>query len=116
MVVIVEEEQHCVGSKTVKHRCENTGNMSAAKLLLNVCLGGMGEKLWHPLSGSQYSLEENRIALADLNFVHLNPPLQLSPCLVMNFYNLEVFLKQCVEYLRCYGEIVNTIFALQVTL
>lgn len=71
-----------LGSKIVKHRCESIGNMSAAKLLLNVHLGGMGEELWHPLSGSQYSVEESRIDLADLNSVYLNPPLHLSPCLL----------------------------------
>lgn len=80
--MIVEAEQHCLGSKVVKHRCESIGNMSAAKLLLNVHLGDMGEELWHTLSGSQYSIEKRRIDLADLNSVRLNPPLQLSPCLL----------------------------------
>jgi hypothetical protein len=81
MVVIVEEEQHCLWSKIVKHRCESIGNVSAAKLLLNVHLGDMGEESWHPLSASHYSIEE-RMDLADIKSVPLNPPLQLSPCLL----------------------------------
>jgi hypothetical protein len=82
MVVSVEEEQHCLWSKIVKHRCESIGNVSAAKLLLNVHLGDMGEESWHPISDSHYSTEESKIDLADIKSVPLNPPLQVSPCLL----------------------------------
>jgi hypothetical protein len=75
MVVIVEEEGHSLWYKTVKHKCESIRNLLAAKLLLNVRLGGMGEELWRPLSGSRYSIEESRTDLAGFRSVYLNPPI-----------------------------------------